>query len=66
MSSQDVHDFDRHWTHDIKSGGVSLADKRILFNALYQDMINLGVEESSIKGLVMIVENIQNSSNFDV
>lgn len=60
----DIHRFDGLWSHDIKTT-TSLEDKCILFNALYQDMRNLGVESTSLRGLILVVENAQKPSNFD-
>lgn len=60
----DIHHFDGKWGHNIKTT-TSLEDKCILFNALYQDMRDLGVESTSLRGLILVVENTQKPSNFD-
>lgn len=60
----DVHIFDGHWSHDIKTN-ISMDDKCKLFNSLYRDMTNLHVDSNSLKGLFLVVENTQKESNYD-
>ncbi|MDD4930645.1 MAG: hypothetical protein PHG66_00630 [Candidatus Colwellbacteria bacterium] len=60
----DVHVYDGKWTHNIKTT-TSLEDKCILFNRLYQNIKDLGVESTSLQGLILVVENAQKPSNFD-
>ena len=61
---QNVHVYDGKWSHNIKTI-TSLEDKCILFNKLHQDMKDLGDDSTSIKGLILVVENAQKPSNFD-
>lgn len=61
---QNIHEYDGKWGHNIKTT-TSLEDKCIIFNSLYQDMKNLGVESTSLQGLILVVENSQKQSNFD-
>ena len=63
-SFENVHLFDGKWTHNIKTE-TSLGDKCSLFNSLYRELKNLGVDSGSLNGLVLVVENTQQPSNFD-
>lgn len=59
-----VHAFDGHWSHDIKTN-TSMENKCKLFNSLYQDIKDLGVEPTSLQGLILVVENSQKPANYD-
>lgn len=63
-SFENVHVFDGKWTHNIKTE-TKLEDKCLIFNNLYQELKNLGVESNSLNGLILVIENTQKSSNFD-